>query len=186
MKKRRLILIAFVAAIAVAVNALAYTSVLNGSNTLLNLAKKFNFAYVSPQTYMNLAKRLQRKPYNNSFIKQVDGAITAKSGEFIEAAFARNNEGMAKLLDLDTQYIVSKDGSSFIRYIGNGTHVEGYMATDKKLLKAKQRWHVLQEDNTVTCSMEVYLEDMETPQLWYLHFRKVKDEWKIFMLENDI
>jgi len=186
MRKRRLILIVFAAAIAIAVNTLVYTNVLNGSGTLLNLAKKLNFAYVTPQTYINLAKKLQRKPDYNHMIKQLDEAITDKSGEFIQAAFEGNDKDMKRLLDSSTQFIQSKDGSSFIRYIGEGTHVEGYMATDKKLLEAKERWHVLEKDNTVTCSMEIYLEDMKSPQLWYLHFRKVKDEWKVYMLENDI
>ncbi|MDF2840121.1 MAG: hypothetical protein K0Q99_893, partial [Clostridia bacterium] len=116
----------------------------------------------------------------------IDHIISDKSGEFVQAVFDKNDVNIEKLLDSNAEYIRSKDGSSFIRYIGNGVHVEGYMATDKKLVKAIQRWHVIQDDETVTCSMELILEDMKAPQLWYLHFKKVNSEWKIFMLENDI
>jgi len=186
LKTRSLVLVLLAAAITVAVNAFAYTSILNGSSTMLNLVKKFNFIYATPKTYMDLAKRLQKKPNYNNFNKQMDNIISDKSGEFIEAAFEKNDEDIAKLLDSSAKYIKSMDGSGFIRHIDNGVHVEGYMATDKKLIRAKQRWYMVEDDNTVTCSMEIYLEDMKTPQLWYLHFKKVKSDWKIFMLENDI
>lgn len=185
MKKRGLVLVLFAVAIAIAVNAFTYTSILNGSNTMLNLIKKLNLAYVTPKTYVRLAERLQKKP-DFSGIKQLEGIISNKSGAFVEAVFQADSSAIDNLLDSSAKYIKSKDGSSFIRYIGNGTHVEGYMATDKKLLKAKQRWHVLEDDNTVTCSMEIYIEDMKSPQLWYLHFKQVKNDWKIYMLENDI
>jgi hypothetical protein len=172
---------------AIAVNVFTYTNILNGSNTILNLVKKFNFAYVTPKTYINLVNKLQKKPISHmNGQKQIDHIISDKSGEFVQAVFDKNDVNIEKLLDSNAEYIRSKDGSSFIRYIGNGVHVEGYMATDKKLVKAIQRWHVIQDDETVTCSMELILEDMKAPQLWYLHFKKVNSEWKIFMLENDI
>lgn len=185
LKKRGLVLVLFVVAIAIAVNAFTYTSILNGSNTMLNLIKKLNLAYVTPKTYVRLAERLQKKPNLNN-IKQLEGIISNKSGAFVEAVFQADSSAINNLLDSSAKYVKSKDGSSFIRYIGDGIHVEGYMATDKKLLKTKQRWHVLEDDNTVTCSMEIYIEDLKSPQLWYLHFKQVKDDWKIYMLENDI
>lgn len=185
LKKRGLVLVFFVVAIAIAVNAFTYTSILNGSNTMINLIKKLNLAYVTPKTYVRLAERLQKKPNLNS-IKQIEGIISNKSGAFVEAAFQADSSAINNLLDSSAKYVKSKDGSSFIRYIGNGIHVEGYMATDKKLLKAKQRWHVIEDDDTITCSMEVYIEDLKSPQLWYLHFKQVKDDWKIYMLENDL
>ena len=175
----------FALAIAIAVNAFTYTSILNGSNTMLNLIKKLNFAYVTPKTYINLAGRIQKKPSQNN-IKQIESIITNKSDEFVEAVFQADCSAINSLLDSSAKYVKSKDGSSFIRFIGDGIHVEGYMATDKRLLYAKPRWHVLEDDNTVTCSMEIYIEDMEDPQLWYLHFRQVRNDWKIYMLENDI
>jgi hypothetical protein len=188
LKKKRLVLALFAAAMVIAVNAFAYTNILNGSNTMLNLVKKFNFAYVTPKTYINLARKLQRNTdYNTNNIKQMDsGVISERSVEFIAAAFKRNDKDIERMLDSSAKYIKSKDGSGFIRYIGNGVHVEGYMATDKRLIKSTKRWHVIEDDNTITCSMEVFIEGMPSPQLWYLHFRKVKSDWKIFMLENDI
>jgi hypothetical protein len=185
LKKRGLILAVIAVGIAIAVNAFTYTSILNGSNTMLNLIKKLDFAYVTPKTYINLAGRLQKKPNQNN-IRQIESIITSKSDEFVEAAFQADSRTMNNLLDSSAKYVKSKDGSSFIRYIGEGIHVEGYMATDKKLLNAKPRWHVLEDDNTVTCSMEIYIKDMKYPQLWYLHFKQVGKDWKVYMLENDI
>jgi hypothetical protein len=184
LKKRGLALVFFVIVIAIAVNTFTYTSILNGSNTMLNLIKKLNLAYVTPKTYVHLAEKVQKKPNIN--IKQIEGIISDKSAAFVESAFKADSGAIDNLLDPSAKYVKSKDGSSFIRYIGNGIHVEGYMATDKKLLKTKQRWHVLEDDDTVTCSMEVYIEDVKSPQLWYLHFKQVRNDWKIYMLENGI
>lgn len=186
LKKRGLVLVLFAVVIAIAVNTFTYTNILNGSNTMLNLIKKLNLAYVTPKTYVRLAEKLHKKPNYNYNPKQLEDIISNKSVEFIEAAFQQDNKIIDKLLDSSAKYIQSKDGSSFIRYISNEIHVEGYMATDKELLKVKQRWHVLEDDNTVTSSMEIYIKDMKSPQLWYLHFRQAKDDWKIYMLENDI
>lgn len=187
MKKRRSAMILLAIAITIAVNAFAYTSIFNGSNAMVNLVKKFSFLYVTPKTYIDLAKKLFPDPKDEKYqVGQMDSLISEKSGKFIEAVFKKKNEDVKKLLDSSAEYITSKDGSSFIRHISNGVHVEGYMATDKKLISAKQRWHVIEDDNTITCSMEVYIQDMKTPQLWYLHFKKVKSDWKIFMLENDL
>jgi hypothetical protein len=187
LKRRGWIYAAIALTLILAVNALAYTGMLNGSSTILNLIKKLNIAYVTPKTYVELAERMQKKyKMNPEGIKQLDSTISEKSSQFITAAFSKDGNTMGQLLDLNTQYVKSEDGSSFIRYIGSGTHVEGYMATDKNLVRAKQRWHILEEDNTVTCSMEVYLENEKAPQLWYLHFRKIKEDWKIYMLENGV
>lgn len=185
MKKKGPIIIAVAVIIVLAVNAFVYISILNGSNTIANLIRKSGFAFVTPNTYIGLAQKLYKKPHYSN-IKQLELTITERSDEFIKAAFGLNSEAIEQMLDKSAQYIKSKDGSSFIRYIDNGVHVEGYMATDRKLIKAKPRWHVLEEDNTVTCSMEVYIEGSKSPQLWYLHFRKVKNDWKLYMLENDL
>ena len=187
LKRRGLVLglVLFAVVFAIAINAFTYSSILNGSSTMINLIKKLNLAYVTPKTYVQLADKLQRKPKLNN-IKQIEGIISNKSSAFVEAAFHADSNTLDSLLDSSAKYIKSKDGSSFIRYIGEGIHVEGYMATDKKLLKSKLRWHVLEDNNTVTCSMEIYIEDMKSPQLWYLHFKQSKNDWKIYMLENDI
>lgn len=153
----------FAVAITLAVSAFAYTNIQNGSGTILNLIR-----------------------FRKSHIKQIDKAITEKSDDFIQAAFRRDSKSIEQMLDDSAKYIQSKDGSGFIRFVGTDIHVEGYMATNKRLIKAKQRWYVTEDDQTITCSMEVYIEDTQSPQLWYLHFKKVKDDWKLFMLENGI
>lgn len=187
MKNKTKVLIVIVLVLALLVNAFAYIGIINGSNTITGLIKKVNFAYVTPKVYFNLAKRVQRKPQqNNDSAKQQENVISEKSHEFIAAAFRRDDAGVKKLLDPSAKLIRSKDGSSFIRYVENGVFVEGYMATDKKLVNTKQRWYIVEEDHTVTCSMEVYIEGNKSPELWYIHFRKVKDDWKIYMLENNI
>ena len=184
MKRRGLVFVLIAFALVIAVNAFTYTSLLNGSNTMLNLLRKLNIAYVTPQSYMNLAKKLQKKPMDS--VQQIDKIISNKSTQFIAAAFNKDRATLDLLLDKSTKYIMSADGSSFIRYIEDDVHVEGYMATDKRLIKSNQRWHVSETDKTVTCSMEVYIEGSSAPQLWYLHFRKADNDWKLFMLENDV
>lgn len=187
MKKRGFIPLLFVIILVLTVNVWTYRSVLNGSGIALNLIKKLDFAYVTPRTYINLIRNFQKKPsYSLKNIKQIDSIISDKSETFIEAAFERDSQIIDSMLDNSAEYIKSPDGSSFIRHIGNDIHVEGYMATDKKLIKTKQRWHVIEDDETVTCSMEVYIEGAKSPQLWYLHFRKTNNDWKLFMLENDV
>lgn len=187
LNKRKRIILVFAVSAAIIINIYLYSNWINGASSMLGIIKKVDFAYITPNTYIKLAKRLQRKPsYSNYKIKQIDAVIAVKSEAFIQAAFRKDTEKIDQLLDETAEYVESKDGSSFIRYIGSDIHVEGYMATDKKLIKTKQRWHMMEEDNTVTCSMEVYIEAVKSPQLWYLHFRKVENDWKLFMLENDI
>lgn len=187
MRKRTTLLISISLLIIIAVNVFAYTSLINSSDIVLNLIKRFNFAYINPSTYFNSANKLQKKPqvqiYNE---KQMEALISDKSYDFVIAAFGRDDIRIKQMLAPTAKYIKSKDGSSFIRCVENGVHVEGYMATDKRLNKTKQRWHMQEDDQTITCSMEVYIENNKLPQLWYIHFKKVQDDWRIYMLENDI
>ena len=82
--------------------------------------------------------------------------------------------------------MVSLDNSSYIRYTAEGLHVEGYMATDRKLVQVRQSWYVIEDDGTITSGVEVEIEGEETPQIWYIHFRERFGQWKIYMLENGI
>lgn len=179
MRNRTKILIIVILIIALLMNAFAYASIINGSGTIINLIKRVNLAYITPRGFSNQGDILQKKP-------QSENDITKKSYDFVTAAFARDDASIKKLMDSSTTYIRSKDGSSFIRYVENGVLVEGYMATDKKLINAKLKWYVEQSDHTIICSMEVYIEGIKSPELWYIHYRKVKDDWKIYMLENNI
>ena len=60
------------------------------------------------------------------------------------------------------------------------------MATDRKLVRVRENWHVTEEDGTITSGVEVFIEGEEKPQIWYIHYRKSFGRWKIFMLENGI
>ncbi|MGB7605235.1 MAG: hypothetical protein WBL93_07130 [Lutisporaceae bacterium] len=187
MRKRTTLLISISLLIIIAVNVYAYTSLINSSDIVLNLIKRFNFAYINPSTYFNLANKLQKKPQVQNYNeKQMEALISDKSYDFVIAAFGRDDIRIKQMLAPTAKYIKSKDGSSFIRCVENGVHVEGYMATDKRLNKTKQRWHMQEDDQTITCSMEIYIENNKLPQLWYIHFKKVQDDWRIYMLENDI
>jgi hypothetical protein len=151
------------------------------------LIKRVNSAYVTPRTYINIANRLQKKPVAEGYsAKQLPNSIADKSCEFVKAVFAKDDARIKQFLDPSAKYIRSKDGSSFIRYVENGVHVEGYMATDKRLLTAKQKWYISEDDNTITSCVEVYIDGNKSPEVWYIHFRSVKSSWKIYMLENDI
>ena len=110
--------------------------------------------------------------------------IAAESCAFVKAAFEGDKERILGMLSVGTEYMVSKDKSSYIRYASEDTHVEGYMATDRKLLKVYQGWYVEEDDGTITSEVEVEIEGEELPQTWYIHYRKVLGRWKIFMLEN--
>jgi len=186
-RKRTTLLISGALLIIIIINVSAYSSLINSSDIVLNLIKRFNFDYITPKTYFDLANKIQRKPIVQNYDeKQMEDLISDKSYDFVIAAFGRDDIRLRQLLAPSAKYIKSKDGSSFIRCVENGTHVEGYMATDKVLNKTNQRWHIQEEDQTITCSMEVYIENNKSPQLWYIHFKKVQDDWKIYMLENDI
>ena len=112
--------------------------------------------------------------------------IAAESCAFVEAAFRGDKIRVAGMLSQGTEYIVSEDKSSYIRYTSGDLHVEGYMATDKKLLQVRQSWYVKEDDGTITSGVEVEIEGEETVQTWYIHYRKILGRWKIFMLENGI
>lgn len=119
-------------------------------------------------------------------IKELGEFIAAKSCEFVRAAFRRDRDKVAGMLSEDTEYLISKDNSSYIRYVTENLHVEGYMATDKKLEVVRHNWYVIENDGTITSGVQVKIEGEKDFQTWYIHYRKSFDEWKVYMLENGI
>ncbi|HWQ30767.1 MAG TPA: hypothetical protein VN549_07240 [Negativicutes bacterium] len=116
--------------------------------------------------------------------EELGDIIEAESCAFVRAAFDGDKNRILGMLYAGTEYMVSGDKSSYIRYTSEDTHVEGYMATDKKLVRVCQSWYVEEDDGSITSEVEVELEGEELPQTWYIHYRKVLGRWKIFMLEN--
>ncbi|MGE5678711.1 MAG: hypothetical protein ACM3ZR_11715 [Pseudomonadota bacterium] len=116
--------------------------------------------------------------------EELEEIIAAQSCAFVRAAFEGDKEKILGMLSVGTEYMVSKDKSSYIRYTSEDIHVEGYMATDKKLIKVSQNWYVEEDDGSITSEVEVQMEGEELPQTWYIHYRKILGRWKIFMLEN--
>jgi len=104
--------------------------------------------------------------------------------DFVMNCFARNESNINALLSKDTSYIKSPDGSSLIRYTGDGMLVEGYMDTDKNLEEYRQRWCYVENDKALA-GVEIRLKGNRKPIIWYLHFKKEDNQWKLFMLEND-
>ncbi len=112
--------------------------------------------------------------------------IAAESCDFVRSAFRRDRERIADMLSGETEYMVFKDNSSYIRYAAEDLHVEGYMATDKKLVMVRHCWHVIEKDDTITSAVEVAVEGEKECQTWYIHYRNSSGKWKIFMLENGV
>ena len=84
--------------------------------------------------------------------------IASKSCAFVRAAFERDKLKVEDMLCTGTIYVISEDNSSYIRYASKDMHVEGYMATDRKLVRARENWHVTEEDGTITSGVEVLIE----------------------------
>lgn len=118
--------------------------------------------------------------------KQLDYLIEKKSLEFVITAFSRDAKKMGSLLAKGTAYILLPEGDSYIRYISGEQHVEGYMATDKALLEVKHKWYVEGDRGTIISGLELRIEEETAPQTWFIHFRKVFGQWRVFMLENGI
>lgn len=118
--------------------------------------------------------------------KDLDTLINAKSREFVRLAFERDRGKIRKMLLKNTEYIVAENNSSYVRFTSDEIHVEGYMATDKKLISVTPKWHVKEADGTVTSGVEVEIEGEKAPQVWYIHYRKSFGQWKIYMLENGV
>lgn len=119
-------------------------------------------------------------------INELGEIIALESCKFVQAAFEIDKLKVENMLCKGTIYVISEDNSSYIRYTSKDLHVEGYMATDRKLVKVRQCWHVTEDDGTITSGVEVFIEGEEDPQIWYIHYRKSFGKWKIFMLENGI
>lgn len=118
--------------------------------------------------------------------KKLERKIEEYSLKFVKAAFGHDENTLCGMLAKETEYVCSEDGSSFIRYVSGGQHVEGYMATDKQLEKAKQEWCVMENGGTVVSGMNIYIKGIKSPQHWYIHYRKVFGKWKLYMLENGV
>ena len=118
--------------------------------------------------------------------KELGELIASESCEFVQAAFSGDKAKVFDMLSGDTEYVVLEDDSSYIRYATGNLHVEGYMATDRELEKVSQNWYIIEDDGTITAGVEVGIEGEEACQIWYIHYRKSLDQWKIYMLENGI
>lgn len=124
------------------------------------------------------------KQTDEGSLEELGKLIAEQSCEFVRAAFDRDKARVAGMLSEDAEFMVSKDNASYIRYTFGELHVEGYMATDKKLADVRQSWFVMEDDGTIISEVEVFIEGEENPQTWYIHYRKSLDQWEIFMLEN--
>lgn len=118
--------------------------------------------------------------------KKLEKEMAKGSTAFIKAAFSHDENTISSMLGNGAEYVCAADGSSFIRYVSDSLHVEGYMATNKALVKVKQKWCVRESSGTVISGMSVYIKGINEPQRWYIHYRKAWGKWKIYMLENGI
>lgn len=108
------------------------------------------------------------------------------SREFINAVYSGNKNIIEDQLARGTSYIKSSDGSSIIRFDDGKTLVEGYMATDKKLMSMRQKWHTTEDNGAYVSSMEVYVKGDSWPLTWNIYFIEENKKWKIHMVENGI
>lgn len=129
-----------------------------------------------------------REPWDTEGLEteKLGELIASESCEFVRAAFSRDKAQISDMLSEEAEYMVSEDKSSYIRYTAEDLHVEGYMATDRKLVLVRHCWHVMEDDGTITSAVEVGIDGEKTCQTWYIHYRKSFGQWKIFMLENGI
>lgn len=118
--------------------------------------------------------------------KSLEKEIERKSLTFINAAFNHDEETVAGMLTKDAEYVLASGGAGFIRYIAGSQHVEGYMATDKELVGAFQKWCITEKNGTVVSCMSVRIKGIKDPQRWYIHYIKAWGKWKIYMLENGL
>ncbi|MHB1392879.1 MAG: nuclear transport factor 2 family protein [Clostridia bacterium] len=119
-------------------------------------------------------------------LKELGKLIDSKSCDFVRAAFDRDKAKVDGMLTKDAVYLITEDKSSYIRYVSKDMHVEGYMATDRKLVQVRQSWYVIGDDGTITSAVEVAIEGEKSVQVWYIHYMKSFGQWKIFMLENGV
>lgn len=140
------------------------------------------------------AEQLMEKEYSSKGTQieetpkepDLEELIGAKSCEFVRLAFSGRHQELQDMLLGGTEYITAADGSSFIRYATPELHVEGYMATNKRLVAVVPKWTVKEDDGTIISGVEVHIEGEEAPQSWYLHYCKSMGQWKIYMLENGV
>ena len=131
-------------------------------------------------------KLTEQKEISEESLKELGKLIDSKSCDFVRAAFVRDKAKVDGMLTRDAEYLVMEDNSSYIRYVSGDLHVEGYMATDRKLVQVRQSWYVIEDDGTITSGVEVAIEGEKSIQVWYIHYMKSFGQWKIFMLENGI
>ncbi|MGI5997100.1 MAG: hypothetical protein ACOX89_00400 [Lutispora sp.] len=155
-----------------------------------HLGQLFTIIKKSPIYNRNMNnKDMGKKPDDGKMAEKsadepIKETIENISKKFITNCFARNESNVNSLLSKDTDYIKSPDGSSFIRYTGDGLLVEGYMDTDKNLADYRQRWCYIEGDKALA-GVEITLKGHEVPVIWYLYYKKENGQWKIYMLEND-
>jgi len=192
-KKRKFIIpIVLFATLCLAFFGTSFALGKNHLGQLLTIIKKspiYNRIADNKDSEKNMDKDMEKKPDNRKVAEKssdepIKETIENISRKFITNCFARNETNVNSMLSKDTDYIKSPDGSSFIRYTGEGLLVEGYMDTDKNLVDCRQRWCYIEGDNAMA-GVEITLKGQDVPVIWYLYYKKENGQWKIYMLEND-
>ena len=118
--------------------------------------------------------------------KELERLIKKKTLTFVNAVFQQDEGTVAQMLAANTEYIRYYNGASIIRHVSGSQLVEGYMATDKTLVKAMQKWCVEDSKDNVVAGISVYLEGVRIPQNWFIYYHKEMGSWKIYILENGV
>lgn len=193
LKKRKFIMpIVLVVTLCLAFLGTSFALGKNHLGQLLTIIKKspiYNRIADNKDSEKNMDRDMNKKPDGGKVAEKssdepIKETIENISKRFITYCFARNETNVNSMLAKDTDYIKSPDGSSFIRYTGEGLLVEGYMDTDKNLVDCRQRWCYIEGDNAMA-GVEITLKGQEVPVIWYLYYKKENGQWKIYMLEND-
>jgi hypothetical protein len=124
----------------------------------------------------------QKEPEEED-IKELGKLIASQSCKFVKAAFDRDKAKVVDMLSEDAEYIVSGDNSSYLRYTAPDLHVEGYMATDRKLVQVRQNWYIIEDDGTITSEVEVSIEGEDAPQsgkysCWKVECKREAEVWR--------
>ena len=139
---------------------------------------------VNPDTEEEEGIQVKAEEKHEEDVFEEDMSPKVLTERFIEYSFAKDEENIKKMLADKTFYILSPDGSAFIRRVDGEQHVEGYMATDKALSSYRQKWFYTEEDEAIL-GLEIAVLGQIKPLTWYLYFKKVQGTWKLYMLENE-
>ncbi|MCF6093060.1 hypothetical protein L1765_03510 [Microaerobacter geothermalis] len=157
---------------------------------LNSLQEQVNQLSAQNEELKNSISKLDQKINRLEQEKELRNIIDLKSRQFITALFNRDIQTLKEMVGPDV--VVGENDLEYPVYSDGKLLMIQFPYPDADYSEIRQRWYLLNEDNTYITGMEVYLipkhqgEDYGHISILNLTFQSLDGQWKVTKVESDI